>query len=57
MTTPERAAEIIREQTKAGRSRILVGPDAHAFDVLARLMLTRYFDVMARVEPLLARRT
>ena len=56
MTTPQRAAEIIHEGTKAGKSRILVGPDAYAFDALARLMPTHYFDVMARLEPLLARR-
>jgi NADP-dependent 3-hydroxy acid dehydrogenase YdfG len=57
MTTPERAAKIIHERTKAGKSRILVGPDAYAFDALARLMPTHYFDVMARLEPLVARRT
>ena len=57
LTTPERAAKIIHEGTNAGKSRILVGPDAYAFDALARLMPTRYFDVMARLEPLVARRT
>ena len=55
MTTPERAAKIIHEGTKAGKSRILVGPDAYALDALARLMPTHYFDVMARLEPLLVR--
>ncbi len=35
-TTPERAAEIIHERVKAGKSRILVGPDAYVFDALAR---------------------
>jgi NADP-dependent 3-hydroxy acid dehydrogenase YdfG len=57
LTTPERAAKIIHEGTKAGKSRILVGPDAYAFDALARVMPTRYFDVMARLEPLVARRS
>jgi NADP-dependent 3-hydroxy acid dehydrogenase YdfG len=56
-TTPERAAKIIHEGTKAGKSRILVGPDAYAFDALARVMPTHYFDVMARLEPLLTRRS
>ncbi|MGB9182469.1 MAG: SDR family oxidoreductase [Solirubrobacteraceae bacterium] len=56
VTTPDRAARIIHEGTKAGKSRILVGPDAYAFDALARLMPTRYFDVIARLEPLVARR-
>jgi NADP-dependent 3-hydroxy acid dehydrogenase YdfG len=57
LTTPERAAKIIHEGTKAGKSRILVGPDAYAFDALARVIPTRYFDVMARLEPLLTRRS
>ncbi len=57
LTTPERAAEIIHEGTKAGKSRILVGPDAYAFDALARLMPTRYFEVIARLEPLVNRRS
>ena len=41
---------------KAGKSRILVGPNAYFFDALARLMPTRYFDVLALLEPLAARR-
>jgi NADP-dependent 3-hydroxy acid dehydrogenase YdfG len=57
LTTPERAAKIIHEGTKAGKSRVLVGPDAYAFDALARLMPTRYFDVIARLEPLVTRRS
>jgi NADP-dependent 3-hydroxy acid dehydrogenase YdfG len=55
-TTPERAAEIIHEGVKAGRSRLLVGPDAYLFDALARLAPTRYFDVLALMDRLLARR-
>jgi NADP-dependent 3-hydroxy acid dehydrogenase YdfG len=57
LTTPERAAKIIHEGTKAGKSRVLVGPDAYAFDALARLMPARYFDVIARLEPLVTRRS
>jgi NAD(P)-dependent dehydrogenase (short-subunit alcohol dehydrogenase family) len=56
ITTPERAAHIIHRGVKAGKSRILVGPDAYMFDALARIAPTRYFDVIARFEPLTARR-
>jgi len=55
-TRPERAARIIHEGVKAGRSRILVGPDAYVFDGLARALPTRYFDVLAFLEGRLARR-
>jgi NAD(P)-dependent dehydrogenase (short-subunit alcohol dehydrogenase family) len=54
-TTPERAAEIIHRGVKAGKSRILVGPDAHFFDALVRVAPTRYFDVLAFLEPLALR--
>ncbi len=36
LTSPERAAEIIHHGVAAGRSRVLVGPDAYVFDWLAR---------------------
>jgi short-subunit dehydrogenase len=45
-TTPERAAEIIHRGVKAGKSRILVGPDAYMFDTLARIAPSRCFDVL-----------
>lgn len=51
-TTPERAAEIIHERVKAGRSRVLVGPDAYRFDALARVAPSRYYDLFAVLEPL-----
>lgn len=54
-TTPARAAEIIHRGVKAGKSRILVGPDAVVLDALVRLAPTRYFDVLARLEPLVTR--
>jgi NADP-dependent 3-hydroxy acid dehydrogenase YdfG len=57
LTTPERAAKIIHSGVKAGKSRILVGPDAYVFDALARLAPTRYFDVLSFLEPLAARRS
>jgi NADP-dependent 3-hydroxy acid dehydrogenase YdfG len=50
-TTPERAAEIIHAGAKAGKSRILVGPDAYVLDAMARLMPSRYFDVLVALEP------
>jgi NAD(P)-dependent dehydrogenase (short-subunit alcohol dehydrogenase family) len=56
LTTPERAAKVILDGVKRGRSRILVGPDAYAFDALARLAPTHYFDVIAALEPLAGRR-
>jgi NADP-dependent 3-hydroxy acid dehydrogenase YdfG len=55
-TTPEKAAKIIHEGVKKGRSRILVGPDAYVFDALARTMPTRYYDVLALLERLPRRR-
>jgi NAD(P)-dependent dehydrogenase (short-subunit alcohol dehydrogenase family) len=55
-TTPDRAAEIIHDGVKAGRGRVLVGPDAYVFDALARLAPTRYFDVLAVLDRLMARR-
>ncbi len=51
-TTPERAAEIIHEGVKAGRSRILVGPDAYLFDALSRTLPTHYFTVLSALERL-----
>jgi NAD(P)-dependent dehydrogenase (short-subunit alcohol dehydrogenase family) len=56
-TTPEKAAKTIHEGVKAGRSRILVGPDAYVFDALARVAPTRYFDVLAFLDRLAPRRT
>jgi NADP-dependent 3-hydroxy acid dehydrogenase YdfG len=55
-TTPERAAQIIHAGVTAGKSRVLVGADAYVLDALVRVMPTRYYDVIAFLEPLLARR-
>jgi len=55
MTTPERAAKVIHNGVKAGRSRILVGPDAYLFDFLARSLPTHYYSVLARLDAVLAR--
>ena len=45
-TTPERAAKVIHNGVKAGKSRILIGPDAYMFDILGRAAPTRYWDIM-----------
>ncbi len=36
-TTPEKAAKVILDAVVANKRRVLVGPDAKAFDLLARL--------------------
>ena len=55
-TTPERAAEIIHKGVKAGKSRILIGSDAYFLDALVRLAPARYYDVLAKLEPLAERK-
>lgn len=52
LTSPERAAEIIHRGVAAGRSRVLVGPDAHLFDLLARLTPTHGGRVLQTLERL-----
>lgn len=46
MTQPDKAAEIIHRGVEAGKARVLIGPDAYAFDMLARIAPTRYYDVL-----------
>jgi short-subunit dehydrogenase len=46
--TPERAAEIIVHGILKNRARVLVGLDAHAVHHLAKLLGSRYQDVVAR---------
>lgn len=46
MTQPDKAAEVIHRGVEAGKARILIGPDAYAFDLLARVAPTRYYDVL-----------
>ena len=50
MTSPEKAAEIICRGVERGKARILVGPDAYAFDALARVAPAHYFDIIAQAE-------
>ena len=54
-TTPEQAARVIHKGVDAGKSRILIGADAHLYDVVTRLAPTRYWTVLGQVERLAAR--
>lgn len=49
-TQPDKAAEIIHRGVEAGKARILVGLDAHLFDILTRLAPTHYMDVIDRFQ-------
>ena len=51
-TTPERAAEIIHRGVAAGRSRVLVGPDAYVFDWLSRATPVHAARVLQTLERL-----
>jgi hypothetical protein len=46
-TSPEKAAAVIHRGVERGKARILIGPDAHMVDVLARIAPTHYFDLAA----------
>ncbi|MFQ6226544.1 SDR family NAD(P)-dependent oxidoreductase [Nocardia sp. NPDC002869] len=52
-TTADRAAEVIHRGIDAGRSRILIGPDAYAFDIVSRITPSHYGPVLDRVERLM----
>ncbi len=54
-TTPERAAEVIHRGVDAGKARILIGADAHVFDVVSRVTPTHYWGVLGRLEALFER--
>ncbi len=51
-TSPERAAAIIHRGVAAGRSRVLVGPDAYVFDSLARVTPTHCHRILRALERL-----
>ena len=55
-TSPERAAEVIHRGIDSGRARILIGADAHVFDLLTRITPTHYFRVLSALEGALTRR-
>jgi NAD(P)-dependent dehydrogenase (short-subunit alcohol dehydrogenase family) len=50
MTSPEKAAQVIQHGVERGKGRILIGPDAHVFDVLTRITPTHYWDIMEPFE-------
>ena len=50
LTQPDKAAEIIHRGVEAGKARILVGPDAYAFDALSRIAPSYYYDVIGFVQ-------
>jgi len=56
MTQPGKAAEIIHRGVEQGKARILVGPDAYMFDVLARVTPTHYYDVLGGLQNFLRKR-
>ncbi|WP_372736049.1 SDR family NAD(P)-dependent oxidoreductase [Nocardioides sp.] len=49
--SPERAAEIIVKGIVKNRARVLVGMDAHALHHMAKLLGSRYQDVVAKASP------
>ncbi len=49
--TPDRAAEIIVRGILKNKARVLVGLDAHAMHHLAKLLGSRYQDVVAKAAP------
>ena len=55
ITTPERAAKVIHDGVRSGRSRILIGPDAYLFDLLGRAAPTHYFTVLSAIDSLTRR--
>ena len=50
MTSPEKAAGNHARGVERGKARILVGPDAYAFDALARVAPAHYFAIIAQAE-------
>jgi NAD(P)-dependent dehydrogenase (short-subunit alcohol dehydrogenase family) len=56
-TSPERAAEVIHRGVDNGRARILIGADAHVFDLLTRITPTHYFRVLSTLERALTSRS
>jgi NAD(P)-dependent dehydrogenase (short-subunit alcohol dehydrogenase family) len=51
-TTAERAAQVIHEGVKAGKSRILIGPDARVLDALVRIAPVRSADLLVGLQAL-----
>ena len=47
ITTPEKAARVILKGVEANKRRVLIGPDAHAIDLMVRLMPAGYQRLLA----------
>ncbi len=54
-TSPEKAAEVIHRGVEKGKDRILIGPDAAALSVLARVAPVHYFGVVEKLSGLVRR--
>ncbi|MGW9181716.1 hypothetical protein ACWGPE_19295, partial [Agromyces sp. NPDC055658] len=54
-TSPEQAAATIQRGIERGRSRILIGADAHLMNTLATILPTHYFDLVRPAMPLARR--
>lgn len=50
LTQPDKAAAIIQRGVERGKARIMVGPDAYVFDILARMAPSRYYDLVDLVQ-------
>lgn len=48
-TTAEKAASVILNGVRKNKRRILIGPDAHAFDLLVRCLPTTYQAIFTKV--------
>ncbi len=51
----DRAASIILKGALSGRARVLVGIDAHLMHHVAKLLGSRYQDLVARLAPRVTR--
>lgn len=49
LTKPPKAARTILSAVEKGRSRVLVGPDAHVLDAASRLLATRFHPLVRRL--------
>jgi short-subunit dehydrogenase len=48
ITTPKRAAQVILKAVEHDKPRAMVGPDAHVFDLVARMPPRLYQSVIIR---------
>jgi NAD(P)-dependent dehydrogenase (short-subunit alcohol dehydrogenase family) len=55
ITSPEKAARTILRAVQKNQRRVLVGPDAHVYDWMVRLLPSRYQDVSRRFAKLAMR--